>query len=124
MIKKYKVEHESGAEMIVEIDHSIMTEEQLHELNNFWSSSKDRLYREDGNVLYAVLKNLLQVVLSVQYEGGLNLQGVINAFDWDYKYGNGGQEGYPKLDGSSGIKLISIEGIEIDTYDIDIKEVP
>lgn len=123
MIKKYLVEHETGAGMVVEIDEEILTEEELHKLNDFWCGAKDNLYREDGNVLNAVLKNLLQVVLSVQYEGGLNLQGVINAFDWDAKYGNGGQEGYPKLDGSSGIKLVDVTGLEIDVYDIEIKEV-
>ena len=123
MIKKYKVSHDSGAEMTVEIDHSIMTENELHELNNFWSGAKDRLSDEDGNILEVALKLLLERVLSVQFEGGLNTQGVINAFDWDYPHGNGGQEGYPKLDGSIGIKLLDVEGFEFLTCDMSISEV-
>ena len=123
MIKKYKVEHDSGAEMTVEIDHSIMTEEQLHELNNFWSTATERIGDEDGNVLHAVLKLLLERVLLVQLEGGYSIQGVINSFDWDYQHGNGGQEGYPKLDGSSGIKLLGVDGVEFSAYDMSISEV-
>lgn len=120
MIKKYLVEHDTGAGMTVEIDHSLMTEKELHELNNFWSCAKDRLSDEGGNILNTVLKLLLERVLSVQFEQGLNTQGVINAFDWDY---NGGQEGYPKLDGSSGIKLLDVDGFMLLTCDMSIREV-
>lgn len=123
MIKKYKVEHESYAEITVEIDHSIMTEEELHKLNDFWSCAADRLMDEDGNILNVVLKLLAGMVLQVQFEGALNLQGVILAFDYDYKYGNGGIEGYPKLDGSSGIRLLDVTGFELLASDMSISEV-
>jgi hypothetical protein len=123
MIKKYLVEHDTGAGMTVEVDHSLITDKELHELNNFWSNAKDRLNDEGGNILNTVLKLLLERVLSVQFEQDLNTQGVINAFDWDYQYGNGGQEGYPKLDGSSGIKLLDVIGFELLTCDMSISEV-
>lgn len=122
MVKKYLVEHDTGAGMVVEIDHTIMTGEKLHELNNFWSCAKDRLAEEGGNILNTVLKDLLKQVLQVQFEGGLSTEGVINAFDWDYPHGNGGQEGYPKLDGSWGIKLLSVAGVEFLSCDISVKE--
>ena len=118
MIKKYLVEHESGAGMVVEVDHSLMTDAELHDLNNFWSCARERLSDEDGDILHTVLKDLLNQVLRVQFEGDLNLQGVLNAFDY---HGGGGQEGYPKLDGSAGIKLLKVDGIELFASDMTVK---
>lgn len=53
-VKKYTVDYDWKAELTVEIDHDVMTDEKLHEINNFWSNADYRLERQ-GSVLNAVL---------------------------------------------------------------------
>ena len=38
-VKKYTVDYDWKAELTVEIDHDVMTDEKLHEINNFWSNA-------------------------------------------------------------------------------------
>jgi hypothetical protein len=98
----------------VEIDHDVMTDERLHEINDFWSGSKGRLSDARGSVLVAVLKLLhCELWWTQARAGGLTRQGVIDAFAW--KNGNG-IEGWPSLDGSDGIELI-----ECDVLDPDLR---
>ena len=100
------------AECKVAIDDSKCTDEMLHEINNFWSDNKWRLSQADGDVGKAVAKMLIKECFSLQYVNyGLNPWGVMRCFDWD----NGeGQEGWPKMDGSHGIAIISCEVPEIE----------
>lgn len=124
MLKTYKVQHDmNDGEMTVEIDHDVMTDANLHEINSFWLDAEFRLIREDGNVLHAVLKMLLAEVLVVQLEGGLNTRGVVEQFDYDAKFGRGGIEGWPKMDGSAGIKIIDVDGLEFEASYMSITEV-
>ncbi|WP_321367647.1 DUF2528 family protein [uncultured Desulfuromusa sp.] len=124
-IKKYTVDYNCGEGSItVEIDHNIMTEEALHEINNFWSEAEDRLADADGNILNAVLTSLCEVVLRGLCADNLNIHGVILSFDWEnsYFYDNA-HEGWPKMDGSMGIKIIDFEPICFCAGDFRIKEV-
>ncbi len=36
-IKKYIIDYDWKASIEIEIDHDVMTEEKLHQINNFWS---------------------------------------------------------------------------------------
>ncbi|WP_223274663.1 DUF2528 family protein, partial [Escherichia albertii] len=38
-IKKYIIDYDWKASIEIEIDHDVMTEEKLHQINNFWSDS-------------------------------------------------------------------------------------
>ncbi|EFC0095550.1 DUF2528 family protein [Escherichia coli] len=42
-IKKYIIDYDWKASIEIEIDHDVMTEEKLHQINNFWSDSEYRL---------------------------------------------------------------------------------
>lgn len=120
MIKKYKVDYDFKAEVVIEIDDEIMTEEKLAEINDFWGCSESRVKR-CGSVLNAVLKMLMQVVLRNQVEYGYNTYGIVSLFDFDEC--NGGIEGWPKMDGSHGIKLISVDDMVFDYDDMSISTI-
>ncbi|EMR7184339.1 TPA: DUF2528 family protein [Escherichia coli] len=117
-IKKYIIDYDWKASIEIEIDHDVMTEEKLHQINNFWSDSEYRLNKH-GSVLNAVLIMLAQHALLIAISSDLNAYGVVCEFDWND--GNG-QEGWPSMDGSEGIRITDIDtsGI-IDPDDMTIK---
>ena len=119
MKKRYKLDYDWKAEMVVEIDHSLITEEDLHNINKFWSNADGRLMEEEGNILNVVLKMLFQHLLMLQIETGWATHGLIDRFDWDKGHG---QEGWTKMDGSTGIQLIDIDEFSFETSDMTIKE--
>lgn len=120
MKKRYYISHVNDGAIEVEIDHDIMTEEKLHEINNFWTSADFRLACCKGNVLHAVLKNLAADVITENVSYTLNLTGVIRRFD--YQDGQG-VEGWPKMDGSDGITITNIETPSFDDDDMTVEEV-
>ncbi|EFK2935836.1 DUF2528 family protein [Escherichia coli] len=117
-VKRYTVDYDWKAEIDIEIDHDVMTEEKLHEINNFWSEAKYRLMKHES-VLNAVLIMLAQHAMLIALENNFNTYGVVCEFDW--KEGNG-QEGWPPMDGSEGIKItgVDVSGV-FDSDDMTIK---
>lgn len=107
-----------GAELHVAIDHEVMTEDRLHEINDFWIDGEDRLDEEDGNVLDAVLKRLAQLCFVEQMYHDWNAYGLVKKFDWDDP--NCYLEGWPKMDGSAGILIVEADGPEILSSDISV----
>ncbi len=120
-IKRYKGTHlDTGFEVVVEIDSSVMTEEKLHEINNFWSGAEDRLDDADGIVVNAVLKMLSAEVFRLSIDHML----VEECFDWKCRYTGkqrNGIEGWPEMDGSFGIKIVSYDDFEIRADDIGVE---
>lgn len=110
-IKKYIVEWpshlESYAEMHIEVDHDVMTEKQLHEINNFWSGADYRLKESGGSVLNAVLAHLAAAAMNVAVECYVNTEGVVEEFNGD------GREGWPPMDGSEGFKITYVNVSEV-----------
>lgn len=121
-IKKYTIDYDWKAEVDIEINDELCTEDQLNEINTFWGGSKDRLYDADGVLLNAVLVLLAKTAFNIQFEHDYNLHGVINAFDWDAEFGECGIEGWPKMDGTHGIKITGISGLSLDSSGFTIKE--
>lgn len=120
MVKRYQVKHSEDGSVTVEVDHDLMTEENLHEINSFWCNAEDRISASDGNVLHAVLKNLAAQVIMENVSYTMNTSGVISRFD--YQKGEG-REGWPKMDGSAGIRIIDVETPNYDDEDFSVKEV-
>ena len=116
-IKRYEIDYDWKANVTVEIDHDIVTDDALHELNNFWSNAEWRVEQHDG-VLNAVLKMLAREIIFIQFTAPYTIDRIIKQFDWDS--GNG-QEGWPPMDGSHGIKIIDTEDLDIDYDDMSIK---
>lgn len=109
-VKRYVLEYADGYEVTVEIDHDIMTDEQLHEINNFWSGAKGRLYRD--SVLNAVLKMFL-----VRW-----MQESCEAFDPEARFNSGEVEGWPPLDGRYGIKLVNYDPFDFESENVYVRE--
>lgn len=103
-VKTYTIDYDWKAELTVEIDHDIMTDAGLREINEFWSNHKWREKRH--GLLNAVLIMLAKHVMPSVYELGYNTHGAVSLFDWND--GNG-QEGWPPMDGSHGIKITNID---------------
>jgi hypothetical protein len=123
-LKKYEINYNSGdAVLVVEVDHDLMTGANLHLINNFWGDSKRRLEEEDDDVLHAVLTMLAEVVWARQMDYAQTVEGVIEDFNWDAKHGARGIEGWPKMDGSAGIRIVYIEDFGFSPFDIDIEEI-
>jgi hypothetical protein len=110
MKKEYQLTYADGYEMRVEIDHSILTEEKLHELNNFWGGARERLIRD--SVLNAVLKMLCSTFMAES----------VDRMDVEAAFNSGEIEGWPPLDGSWGIKLLDYEPFEFVSDLVDVLE--
>ncbi len=117
-IKKYTIDYDWKAELTVEIDHDIVTEQALTEINEFWSGHEYRVMKH-GSVLNAVLVMLAQHAIPLVYEHSYNTYGAVSLFDWDE--GNG-QEGWPPMDGTNGFKIVGVETDGLfDSDDMTIK---
>lgn len=122
--KKYEINYNSGdAVLVVEVDHDLMTEDDLLLINNFWGGSERRLEKADDDVLHAVLTMLADVVWTRQMDYAQTVEGVIEDFNWEGKCGTRGIEGWPKMDGSAGIHIVYIEDFGFSPFDIDIEEI-
>lgn len=74
-------------------------------INDFWGGADDRLAEADEDVVIAVLNMLCRRALVEEISSGL---GAV------YEFAERGVEGWPLLDGSSGIRLVSVERIDFD----------
>lgn len=115
MKKRYTVSYDWSFDMVVEIDHEVCKDELLHEINNFWSDAEWRLSEADGSILQAVLKLMAQMAFR------------LNVSDWRdtvslLKKSDTCPEGWPVLDGSAGITLVSIDDFEFEVDEFTIKE--
>ncbi|HEY8037965.1 MAG TPA: DUF2528 family protein [Methylobacter sp.] len=110
MKKTYVISYDNKADVVVEIDHDVLTPEVLHEINNFWFGAEDRIDHAGGSLLKAVLLNLAGSVLAIELSNG-------NALP---VFTNYPPEGWPKLDGSWGIHLISCDSLVIDESDMTV----
>lgn len=119
-VKRYKIEWDNIAEVIIDINHDIMTDEELQEINSFWSSSK---YREEskGGLVNGVLCMLGAEIFREQFERDYFIEDLIKQFDWD---AGKGREGWPPMDGSHGITIVDVSEIEYSWYEMDAMEIP
>lgn len=107
-IKRYRLDAPFAEfEVLVEIDHDLLTEELLHEINDFWSGSKERLTDAHGIVLDAVLGILYRTLWFVVIESGnTSPESIAQEF--------ARREGWPPLDGTNGIKIIHVDSVDFD----------
>lgn len=115
MKKHYTVSYDWNFDMVVEIDHAVCTDALLHEINNFWSDAEWRLSQADDNILHAVLKLMAQMAFRLNISDWRDTVGLL-------KKSATCPEGWPVLDGSAGITLVSIDDFEFDADEISIKE--
>lgn len=114
-IKRYQVKWNDLARIIIDVDHDLLTENKLHQINNFWSFAEDRLDELNGHVLNAVLALLAEECFRLSFQGCFIPSLLIDAFD-------SGVEGWPRMDGSEGLKIISCDEPEFLVSDMAVSE--
>jgi hypothetical protein len=117
--KTFTVEHASGGEITVEIDFDYQfkpfgpevkpVKEAIEEMVEFWANWKTDLKENGYDYIKTFLKRLCCKVLCLQVEYCTNQEGIIRLINRE--------EGYYPIDGSIGIKLISVSGIDFSEFD-------
>jgi len=95
------------------VDTDVLKQEELLEMHTFWMNHEERLEKFDGDLLYAVLSMVAHTALYGQFVNDYNLRGVIEQFNWD---DGEGIEGFCKMDGSHGVKIVSYEELSIGDF--------
>lgn len=111
MKKRYTIRYDWTYGMVVEIDHNVCTDTVLHEINNFWSGAEERRDRADDDITKAVL-----TMLALQA-----FRDTITDLAPEEMWRTNAPEGWPNLDGSYGITLVSLDYFELDEDEITIK---
>jgi len=112
-IKKYKVTYDFF-DLEVEIDHEVMTDEKLHEINNFWDDADYRKSKNNSDITATVLKLLAAEVFRQSVTSWLP----IDEFDWNK---GKGIEGWPSMDGSDGIKITHVDQVYFDHDEMTVE---
>lgn len=73
----------------------------MKEVNEFWSGSKERLAEYDGEIVPAFLSFLTKEIFMISISGRWYKERIIREFE--------DKEGFMSLDGSYGIKLLSVD---------------
>lgn len=85
-----------------------------HEINNFWGGSEDRLSDTQECIYKCVTRLIAHEIIRLQMKSSFycGVDAAIKAFD-------SGIEGFPPIDGSSGIELIYCDDFELTYLDVD-----
>ncbi len=109
------VEIDFDMEFKVGKTETMKTTQAIKEMVEFWSGYLERLSLNKGDYLHTFLKSLAHEVFLIQLEGNWNTEGVIDQFE--------NREGWFNMDGSCGINIIDVEGVELSRQgDYDIIE--
>lgn len=90
------------AECIIEVDFNKFTEEMARETLEFFVWDYDR----DGDPFEEFLKKLAIEIFKIGFAGNLSEYGVTEEFKEN--------EGWPKLNSKSGLKLVYLQNFEFD----------
>lgn len=89
--------------------------ESIKSMVDFWTGSEKRLDDNDGDYLKTFLKQLCQEVISIVSNSNLSVNGVIDEMK--------DSEGWCPMDGSCGIKLLSVTKPDFSTqHEYEITE--
>lgn len=137
-VKRYKIEHNwnEGMEVVLEVDHDILTPERAAEINNFWSNHDGREAEAQG-VVPAVIRLFGGCAINAMLaEGGAEFgehqpeSQRVWSEDLRSEEGWGGEfdPAHPPTDGRKpygwcGIRVISACVETADFYSLELKEV-
>ncbi|MGE8577707.1 MAG: DUF2528 family protein [Burkholderia contaminans] len=110
-IKKYVLTHDFSYEIVVDVDHNILTDEKLCELVRFWSGGDADIERHGP--LQAFLKLFAARFFAATVEE-LSPKDAFNA---------GRIEGFPAVDGSTGLRVVDYDEFSFEADDIDVLEI-
>lgn len=104
MKKRYQLEYSGASRMVIEVDHEIFNDEAFKECSDFWSNKPN--FKDWLGMVYLIA--LRESIISFNSTDSLR---------------RGNEEGFPKMDGSEGITIISFDDFEFDDFEIDCREV-
>lgn len=115
-LKKYFLNYDDKVDIVFEIDHNIATEDFFQLLNNLLSGNEERLDK-NGSAFEGVMKLIGIEILSLTIKYHLNTAAVISSLN-----DGSAHEFFPKMDGTFGIKIISIDNFEFEEDDFTLTE--
>ncbi|KLE01908.1 DUF2528 family protein [Aliarcobacter butzleri] len=100
-------------DFIIIFDENEETYKLCHEINDFWSGNKDRLYDAQECIYKCVARLIAHEIIRLQMKSSFYCgeDAAIKAF-------KEGIEGFPPIDGSCGIKLKYCEDFELKDLDV------
>lgn len=114
-VKRYRLENPLLSwEATVEIDHE-KADADIKSSVEFWGNWERNLRDHDGDYTLAFLHSLAFKLVCMGFSRGVNLRGMIA----EMKEG----EGWPDLDGSTGILLANFQEPLIDENDFNVEEI-
>lgn len=116
MIKRYRSTcDDSGIEVVLDVDHEVLTPQLATEINAFWTDADWRLQCAGGNPVMAVIRLAAQALMYLLLEDlPGDTRSAMNAFRE--------LEGWPA---ECGITLVEFDGVpDIDSTAISVVEVP
>ncbi|MBI6121345.1 DUF2528 family protein [Salegentibacter maritimus] len=112
-IKKYKYNYDNyTASVEFEVDLHLFGEKQAKQTLDFFSWDEEPDY--DNNLVDEVMLKYARMAIILATENNHNTRGVISDFNE--------QEGYYNVDGSFGIKLLYVEGVQIEARLLELEE--
>lgn len=110
MKRKYIFDYDMGeATCEFEVDTDLFTKEMAKEFLDFFVWD----YEEDNDPIDEAMKKYAFAAFYIGIEGDYNINGVISEFEE--------KEGFYKVDGSNGIKLLDFENFEFRESLLDVK---
>ncbi|KVN76007.1 single-stranded DNA-binding protein [Burkholderia ubonensis] len=110
-IRQYVLTHDFSYEIVVEIAHDVLTDERLCELVRFWGDGESRI--EQHGALTAFLK---------LFAARFMTESVISTSPQD-AFNEGRIDGFPAVDGSSGLRVVDYDEFSFKADDIDVLEI-
>ncbi|MDN5069507.1 DUF2528 family protein [Aliarcobacter butzleri] len=103
-------------DFIIIFDENEETYKLCHEINDFWSGNKDRLYDAQECIYKCVARLIAHEIIRLQMKSSFYCgeDAAIKAF-------KEGIEGFPPIDGSCGIKLKYCEDFELKDLDVSFE---
>ncbi|WP_233007179.1 DUF2528 family protein [Rheinheimera faecalis] len=122
--KTYRVKEDwKDYEVILEVDHDLLTPELATQINQFWNDDDERLEAENGNPVKAVIRLagtvLMQEMLAV---GGASFSKSDDNSTTYWAEWLASQEGWPPLE-VLGIRCIDADVLTPDFEDVELTEI-
>ncbi|KVN33326.1 single-stranded DNA-binding protein [Burkholderia pyrrocinia] len=109
--RRYVLTHDFSYEIVVEIDHDVLTDERLSELVRFWGDCESRI--KQHGALTAFLK---------LFAARFMTESVASSSPKD-AFNEGRVEGFPAVDGASGLLVVDYDKFSFEANDIDVLEI-
>jgi hypothetical protein len=117
-IKRYKItEDRYDLEVILQVDHELLTPERATEINSFWTGSDERLDAANDDVVRAViLEAASRFMLGILEDTWGSVSGLQADFDKAEGWGGSAYNGITLLDfeGTPQIELYDMEMVELE----------